>query len=750
MNSTGSIQELPWLADKRKSLTNRDLPDDAGNGFGYSCATSDAGGPVRLEETRVSATRMARSRVRRGLFVLVLAAQASASAQTPTTNPDATPAQAGETATPQKDLTKASIEDLMNIDVTSASKTEQKLSRVAAAMFVITQEDIRRSGATNVPDLLRMVPGLDVAQINGSTWAIGSRGFNSQFANKLLVMVDGRSVYSPTFSGVFWDTLDLPLEDIDRIEVIRGPGGSIWGANAVTGVINIFTKKASDTKGTLLDAGGGNLQQGFGLAQFGGTLGRDTDFRFYAKYFNESALLDLNGQSGADGWRRVREGFRTDSTLSAKDSLTLEGDISTGREGELGFELPAITAPGFISVSEEISLADGSLEGIWNHTFSETSAASLQMSYAQHRRDDPLNPEKRDTLDLDFRHHFNVGDRQELVWGLGYRETSGRIGGSLTVEIIPPSRSLQLVNSFVQDEIAVVPRRVYLTVGAKLEHNDFTGFELMPSVRATWTPTDRHMLWAAVSKALRAPSQNDTNLVLNLGEFPGPGGTPTLLRLLGNPNFKDERLISYEAGYRTMISRQFSLDLAAYYNDWDNAQTTEPSQSFFETTPAPPHEVQTLTYENLLYGEAHGVEVAGNWKPREFWSISAGFELADQHMHTRAASLDTQTAKFDEESTPDRSAQLRSHLELRGGLSWDAQTYFVNSLTNQGPIGNVRIPAYTRLDTGLTWKPRERVSLSVVGQNLLKDHHMEFEDINGSMQSGQIKRSGYIKVTWQF
>lgn len=655
------------------------------------------------------------------------------------------PAKAGS-----PDLTQESIENLMNMAVTSVSKTEQKLSRVAAAIFVITQEDIRRSGATNIPDLLRMVPGLDVAQINGSTWAIGSRGFNQQLANKLLVTVDGRSVYSPTFSGVFWDTLDLPLEDIDRIEVIRGPGGSIWGANAVTAVISIFTKKAAETTGTLVEAGGGNLQQGFGLVQYGGKLGRDTDFRVYSKYFNQDHLLDLNGQSGADGWRRLREGFRTDSTLSSRDSLMVEGDLSAGREGELGFELPSVTAPGFIAVAEEISLADGSLETVWNHTYSARSDSSLQFSFDQHRRDDPLNPEQRDTIDLDFRHHLTVGERQEFVWGLGYRDTDGQIGGSLTVAIIPAHRNLQLVNSFVQDEIALVQNKVYLTVGTKLEHNDFTGFELMPSVRATWTPTDRHMLWAAVSKALRAPSQNDTNLVLNIGNIGPPGGTPVLLRLLGNPNFKDERLISYEAGYRTMVTPRLSIDFAAYFNDWDHAQTTEPFSTFFESSPAPPHEVQTLMYENLMYGETHGVEVSANWKAKDWWSISSGFEYAEQRLHTRANSRDTMTAEFVQESTPDRSAQLRSHVDLRRGLAWDASAYFVNSLTNQGPFGDVRIPAYTRVDTGLTWRPLERFSISVVGQNLVKDHHIEFEDINGSLQSGEIKRSAYAKFTWVF
>lgn len=705
---------------------------------------------MRRDDKRVAANRFARSGTRRGLLVALLAAQAGAWAQTPTTNPDATLKQSEAMAPPQKDLTNTSIEDLMDIEVTSASKKQQKLSRVAAAMFVITQEDIRRSGATNIPDLLRMVPGLDVAQINGSTWAIGSRGFNSQFSNKLLLLVDGRSAYSPTFSGVFWDTLDLPLEDIERIEVIRGPGGSIWGVNAVTGVINIFTKRASDTPGTLLEAGGGNIQQGFGTAQFGGKIGRHSDFRVYSKYFNDSAQLELNGKSGADGWRRLREGFRTDSTFSEKDSLTLEGDISTGREGELGFKLPAVTAPGFIAVSEEISLADGSLEGVWNHKFSAKSTSSLQLSYDQHRRDDPLNPEKRDTFDLDFRHNFRASERQEIVWGLGYRATFDDIGGSLTVAMAPAKRSLQLVNSFVQDEIAVVPARFYVTAGSKLEHNDYTGFEWMPSVRATWTPGDRHMFWGAVSRALRAPSRNDTNLVLNIGEFSGPGGTPTLLRLLGNPNFKDERLISYEAGYRAAIAKRLSIDVAAYYNDWNNAQTTEPSTSFFETTPAPPHEVQTLTYENLLYGEAHGIEIAASWRCSEWCSVNAGFTLTNEHLHTRTNSADTLTLPFVEGGAPDHMAQLRSHIKLHRGLEWDAAAYYVDPLEDLGAAGNVRIPAYTRLDTNLTWKPREQLSVSVVGQNLLKDHHMEFEDINGSMQSGQIKRSGYIKVTWQF
>jgi iron complex outermembrane receptor protein len=500
----------------------------------------------------------------------------------------------------------------------------------------------------------------------------------------------------------------------------------------------------------MVEAGAGNLEQGFGLVQYGGKAGKSTDFRIYTSYFNQNHLLDLNGQSGADGWHRLRSGFRMDSSLSAKDSLTFEGDISAGREGEFGFELPTVTSPGFVAVSEEIDLANGSLEAIWNHTYSERSNSSLQFSFGQNRRDDPLNPEKRNTYDLDYRNQFSIGDRQDFVWGLGYRCTADRIGGSLTVAMNPPDRALQLFDSFVQDQITLVPKRLYLTVGTKLEHNDYTGFELMPSARASWSLNERHTVWVAVSKALRAPSRNDTNLVLNIGNISGPGSPPILLRLLGNPLFKDERLIAYEAGYRTMVSKRFSLDVALYFNDWDHLQTTEPSVSFFEPTPLPAHQVQALTYANLMHGESHGVEISAHWSVREWWSVSGGFAPAREHMHTAPNSLDTQTALFVEGNSPDHPTQLRSHMDLRRDLTWDVSAYFVDSLTHQGPASNVTIPAYTRLDSGLTWNGGEGLSVALVGQNLLRDHHPEFEDVNGSMQSGQIKRSAYAKLTWRF
>jgi len=648
------------------------------------------------------------------------------------------------------DLTGRSIEDLMNIEVTSVSKKEEKLSRTAAAIFVITQEDIRRSGATKIPDLLRMVPGMDVGQINGSTWAIGSRGFNAQFSNKLLVMIDGRIVYTPYFAGVYWDTLDVPLEDIDRIEVIRGPGGTIWGANAVNGIISIFTKKADDTHGGMVEAGGGNIDAGSGTSQYGGKAGKATDYRVFTKYSNQNQMLDLNGQNGADGWHMLRGGFRTDRILSSKDTVTVEGDLYTAREGELGFKLPSITSPSYVPVSEEINLSGGSIQSTWNHIYSGRSDSTLQVSFSRYRRGDPLEAERRHTLDLDFQHHLAWGRRQDIVWGLSYDYTTDNIAGTLTVSFNPPSKTLQTFDSFVQDQIALIPDRLYVTVGTKLEHNDYTGFGLMPSVHMTWAPNERNTFWAAVSRALRTPSRNDTNLVVNVGGFVGSDGTLNLVRFLGNPQFKDEGLIAYEAGYRAAVGKSLTVDLAAYYNDYDHLQTTEPSTPFFEATPLPPHIVLPLMYQNLMQGETHGLEISANWRVLDRWTLSPGYALELLHMRPDPTSVDIQTAPFIENGTPHHSAQLRSHFNLRQDLAWEAFASFSDHLTNQGVSTFDRIPAYTRLDTGITWKPSEALSISVFGQNLLKNQHVEFEDVFGSMQSGQIRRGAYAKLVWHF
>jgi iron complex outermembrane receptor protein len=641
------------------------------------------------------------------------------------------------------DLTSQSIEDLMNIEVTSVSKTEQTLSRTASAVFVISQEDIRRSGSTNIPDLLRMVPGMDVAQVNGNTWAISARGFNSRFSSELLVLVDGRPVYTESFGGVYWDVLDLPLEDIERIEVIRGPGGSVWGANAVNGVINIITKKASDTHGALVVAGAGNVDQGFGTIQYGGNAGQETDYRVYAKYLNQDHLPDSAGQDGGDGWHMARGGFRMDSVVSSKDTLMFQGDIYSAREGIPTIDFPSITAAAPQNIEQLGNLSGGFVQGVWDHTASPRSDTTLQVSYDRYKRDDILR-EGRTTLDVDFQHHFSGWARQNIVWGLAYQYSASNSVGNLTGSFVPADITTQLFGSFVQDEIAIVPDQLYLTVGTKLEHNYYTGFGLMPSARMAWAPSTHHTLWAAVSKAERTPSELDVSAHATLSGFAAPGGLPVLLTFIGNPHVKNEGLIAYEAGYRTTVRKQLSVDFTAYYNKYTDQNTSEPSTPFLESMPPPPHLIIPITYENLMHGETHGVEIAVNWQATRRWTLSPGYAFEEIHMHLAPTSQDTTSVSGTEGSSPDHSAQLRSNLALSHGLSWDTSAYFVGRLTDPSEA------SYTRLDTELSWHFSESASVSFVGQNLLRDLHEEFVDSTGSARATLVKRSAYAKLSWRF
>jgi iron complex outermembrane receptor protein len=649
-------------------------------------------------------------------------------------------------AAPDGDLSKLSVEDLMNVQVTSAGRKDQKLSRVAAAVFVITQEDIRRSGALNIPDLLRMVPGLDVAQINGNTWAISSRGFNGQYSNKLLVQLDGREVYTPTFAGVYWDTLDLPLENIERIEVIRGPGGTVWGANAVNGVISIFTKKAADTQGVLVEGGAGNVAQGFGTAQYGGKL-KGTEFRTFAKYFNNVELPGLEGQGGADGWHLLSGGFRVDSALSPKDQLIVRGTLYTGSEAEYTFAQQQVAPQPDLAVHEDVNVEGGAIQAVWNHTYSERSASTLQASFSRYGRGG-LAVQRNNAFDLYYQQHLAVGRRQDIVAGIGYHYSRDDIQGNFSVTFAPASRSLQVFNAFVQDEIALVPERLYLTVGTKLEHDAYTGFEAMPSARMAWELSDRHMFWVAVSRALRTPSRSDTEVTANVDSFAGPGGLPVLIRFQGNPNFQNEALVAYEAGYRSTISAELSVDLALFYNDYDHLQTTEAGALFLEASPLPVHLVEPLVNENLMYGQAYGVELSANWKVTSRWTLSPGYAFEQVHMHTYAGSRDLTTAIALENGSPDNSAQLRSHVDMGRAFGWNTSVYFVERLSNQGVFATSAVPSYTRLDTGVNWKIRDGLLFSVVGQNLLQDHHVEFLGTFGSVQSSELKRSAYVKFVW--
>ena len=640
------------------------------------------------------------------------------------------------------DPSSMSIEQLMQVEVTSVSKKEEKLSRTASAIFVITQEDIRRSGALNVPDLLRLVPGLDVAEVNSSTWAISSRGFNDEAANKLLVLIDGRTVYSPLFGGVFWDVQQVPLEIIDRIEVIRGPGAAVWGANAVNGVINIITKKASDTQGGLISGGGGTYEQGFGTALYGGKIGSDTYYRVFMNAFNRNSLIGLAAQNGHDQWDMYRTGFRVDSRLNDKDSITFQGDGYNGSEGEVVAAVTSFQPPQPQILNLRQGLGGWDLLSRWDRAISSTSQTTLQVYFDRTNRGDSTYGEGRDTFDIDFQHHIAWGSRQDFVWGLGYRATSDNIRRSIRVSFNPPSETDQLFSSFVQDEIAIIPQSLYFTVGSKLEHNHFTGFGVQPNARLSWLVDDKNMLWVAVSRALRTPSREE-EVRFNQAVSPGPLGLPLVVSLIGGQQ-GNENLLAEEIGYRTQMSEHLSLDMTGFYNHYTDLASEEQGTLFLESSPPPVHWVLPFRGGNLLHGESHGAEVALNWGIAGRWTLSPGYSYLQLHMHNDPTSTDTGTATTTEGKSPREQAQLRSRLKLTSRLAWDASIYFV------GRLPALQIPSYTRLDTGLTWNLGEKASFSVFGQNLLQDHHLESDSTDQIVVSSLVKRSAYAKFTWQF
>lgn len=644
----------------------------------------------------------------------------------------------------QPDLTQLSLEDLMDTKVTSVSKKEQSLSKAAAAIFVITQEDIRRSGATNIPGLLRMVPGLDVAQINANSWAVSARGFNHQFSDKLLVLIDGRSVYTPLFGGVYWDTQDVPLEDIERIEVIRGPGATVWGANAVNGVINIITKTAAETQGGLLVAGGGTEERALGTAQYGGKLGRAVSYRIFTKYQNHGQFPDLTGQDGEDGWHLLHGGFRADGALSQKDSLTVQGDLYGGsEEAEFG-HIVSIAPPVNENIGGGATLSGGNILSRWNHVFSSRSDTTLQFYFDRYGRDGPESREDRNTFDLDFQHHLALGSRNDLIWGADYRHSADVTLGTIDQAWLPASRTVHLFSTFVQDEIALKPERVYLTLGTKVENNYFSGWDLDPSARVAWTPSKRHTFWAAISRADRSPSRRNEDADINVAVFPGPGGEPAELRLLGNKDEKSEHVLAYEAGYRAQPVNSVSIDIAAFINRYSDLATTEQGSPFLVTNPAPSHLVIPLVWGNKMFGTTQGVEVSAHWKVNHRWTLSPGYTLLLMHLHTDPTSQDTTTLADTEGSSPRHQAQLRFHLNLPRRFVWDASAYFVERLPAQA------VPSYTRIDAQLSRQLGEGLEFSLVGQNLLRDHHLESNDNLTSVNPTEVKRSAYAKIEWRF
>jgi len=630
------------------------------------------------------------------------------------------------------ELKKLSVEQLLDIDVTSVSKYPEKLSAAAAAVSVLTSEDLERSGVTNIPDALRLVPGLDVAQVDAHTWAISSRGFNDIFANKLLVLMDGRSVYTPLFSGVFWEVQDTFLQDIDRIEVIRGPGATLWGANAVDGVINIITKSARDTQGLYLYGGGGTEELGFGGIRYGAKISDDAYIRIYTKYFNRDSSVLPNDDDAHDRWDMVRGGFRLDWDPSRQDSITLQGDIYSGREDE-SYAVPTASFPFATVILSQDNVAGGNLLGRWTERFSADSDLSVQAYYDRTVRNSAVFKETRDTGDIDLQHRFGLGERQEFIWGFGFRATHDEVENSLNVALVPDHRTLKLYSAFIQDDIVIVPDQLRLTVGSKFEHNDFTGFEVQPSGRLSWTPERSQTIWASISRAVRTPSIAESDLRLNPAPpVPLPPGT---LTIFGNPDFLSEELIAYEVGYRCQPVKQFTVDISGFYNDYDDLRSLEP------LTPAP---VGPTRVENKLFGETYGAEVSTKFQVTKEWRLEANYTYLNIYLHREAGSRDANTEFATEGSSPKNQASIRSLLELPWNMQLDTTFRYVDSL--YAP----QISSYVTLDVRLAWFPRKDLELSIVGRNLLDDRHPEFAPTFVGTQRTEVQRSFYGTVVWHF
>ena len=638
---------------------------------------------------------------------------------------------------PHDDFTGMSLETLMELTVSSVSKKEQRLADSAAAVFVITQEDIRRSGVTTIADAFRMAPGLDVARIDANKWAISSRGFNSRFAGEMLVLFDGRVIYTPLFSGVFWDRQDTMLEDIDRIEVIRGPGAALWGANAVNGVINIITKQADETLGGLVSAGAGTKERAFGSARYGVALGDHSNLKLYTKYLERDNLKQTTGNDGADSWHMIRGGFRLDSELSSRDTLTVQGDVYDGRLGETYVNM----LPDYSTVNSVTPVFGGNILSRWKRSFSEHSDMSLQLYYDRSEQFLHVIGEKRDTLDLDFQHRFSLGSNHEITWGLDYRFSHDKITNSTYVQVTPTSMDSDLFSAFVQDDIALIPDRLHVILGSKFEKNDSTGFEVQPTARLLWTPNRQNSVWMAVSRAVRTPSRGENGFILYSPTGQQIQGQPVYFQFNGSSSLKADELIAYEVGYRVEPAEHYAIDAAAFYNVYHRLDVHSQGQPFFEVSPDPPHVSIPGYLLNSGNVQTCGFELAADAQLLPWWRLRTAYtflQFVEQHAAPDAVPWDPKG------EVPHHQASVRSSMDLPRHVEFDLWLRYVDRLQNLG------VGSYVTLDARLAWKPVKNIELSLVGQNLLHDQQLEFQQQILSTQSATVGRSMYGKVTWKF
>ena len=659
------------------------------------------------------------------------------------------------------DFTALSLEELKNVEVISVSKKPEKIFQAPAAVFVITQEDIRRSGVTTLADALRLAPGVQVARTSTRGWAISVRGFNDLYSNKLLVMIDGRSVYSSIFSGVFWDTQDTLLADIDRIEVIRGPGSTLWGANAVNGVINIITKPAKETQGALITVAGGTKDHFIGSTRYGDILGEDAHYRIYAKLFTRDEMGEAGFENTSERDEHVdvlTKDISTDAWMGIRAGcLSVQGEAYANRddtEAEEDSDFPGETR-------EDSRIEGGYLRGQWRHVFSESSDTLFRMYYDRDKRDTAEAKYSVNTFDFDFQHRLAAGKRHEVTWGVGYRFISDEIENfsfqSYLVFFDPERRDQYLLSAFVQDRMEIIADRLQLTIGTKVEHNDFTGYEVQPDIRFLWTPWERQSFWGSVSRSVRAPARLDHDGSIGIQfhrkvppERPAGESEPDYSDGLvietesGSESFDSEELIACQIGCRLQPADRFWLDLAAFYNRYKALKTsaaehlvTSAESCEVDFIPGMPHYVNRSYLENEMKGYSYGFELAADWQVTDGWRLSSAYAYLETDMRLTGNSMDTDAKSKIEGGSPRHQFSLRSSLNMTKKLELDLWLRYVD------PLPAKQIDRYTALDARIAWRPGKNLELSVTGQNLLEHRHPEFSSL-------EVERSVYGKVAWQF
>lgn len=631
------------------------------------------------------------------------------------------------------------LSSLMEIQITSAGRKEQKLADVPAAVYVIDQEDIRNSGATSIPELLRLVPGLQVARTGSGKWAVASRGFNGTFSNKLLVQMDGRSVYNPAYSGVYWDMQTVMLEDIERIEVIRGPGATLWGANAVNGIINIMTKQASDTLGVLVSGTAGDHEDGTATLRYGRQLSNNFYGRIYINHHAEDSYKYYDDESDAyDDWGTTSGGFRLDSDVGLKNSWTLQGDLYDGKAHQHIFPYWVEGSPVPLTADDTIDTRGWNLTGRWQHNYNETNSWTLQAYFDYTDRQELYIGQTHKSIDLDFQHRFQLMTRHDIVWGLGFKNIDDSFNNTYTASILPDKRKNELFSEFIQDEINLISEKLWLTLGAKVEHNEYTEIELQPSARLLWKPEINQSLWASVSRAVRTPSRAEDSSRVVMGIVPAPPYPEIYIN--GNAGLNAEEVVAWEAGYRYSHDSSFSIDLAMFYNDYKELINVIAS----------PSDPTNLSFSNTMAGNTYGLEINSEWKPLDWLKTELNYTYIELQMKDNQYGQ-TSSEPVIENSSPQHQVSLRTAIDLNKNTRLNIFARYVDELkipSGAASRDGIKVDDYLALDTNIIWSPIENFEVMLAGQNLTDSKHLEFVN-EYNTPATEIERSIYLKLTWK-